>query len=96
MIDYFIGLSLLRGEENVKKWETESTEPWFIDGEWQSVYRLKQSKRKITRLFQRLFLLLRLRPLKKHKRLRAKNVLETVDHFHILFTLELSYRESGT
>lgn len=48
MIDYFLGLSLLRGEENVKRWETESTQPWFIDGEWQSVYRLKQSKRKIT------------------------------------------------
>jgi hypothetical protein len=48
MIDYFLGLSLLRGQENVERWEVESTKPWFIDGEWQSVYRLKQSKRKIT------------------------------------------------
>ncbi|KAF8204536.1 hypothetical protein BJ912DRAFT_277 [Pholiota molesta] len=44
MIDYFLGLSLLRGQENVERWEAESTKPWFIDGEWQSVYRLKQSK----------------------------------------------------
>jgi len=44
MIDHFIGLSIVRGKENVKLWEKSSTEAWFSNGEWHSVYRLKQSK----------------------------------------------------
>jgi hypothetical protein len=44
MIDHFIGLSIVRGKENVEQWETESTEAWFSSGEWHSVYRLKGSK----------------------------------------------------
>lgn len=45
MVDHFIGLSIVRGKENVMKWENESTEAWFSKGEWHSVYRLEQSKR---------------------------------------------------
>ncbi|PPQ98101.1 hypothetical protein CVT26_003271 [Gymnopilus dilepis] len=44
MIDHFLGLSILRGEENVKLWEKEDREPRLVDGEWESVYRLKEAK----------------------------------------------------
>lgn len=52
MIDYFLGVSLLRGEQNVKQWETKSTQPWFSKGEWHSIYRLTQSKRESVWLFK--------------------------------------------
>ena len=44
MVDHFIGLSIVRGKENVKLWEKSSTDAWFSNGEWHSVYRLKGSK----------------------------------------------------
>ena len=45
MIDHFLGISILCGEENVKLWEKEDTEPQLVDGEWESVYRLREAKR---------------------------------------------------
>ncbi|KAF8952930.1 hypothetical protein BDZ97DRAFT_1670418 [Flammula alnicola] len=43
-IDHFLGLSLVHGEEKVREWEKESTEPHRKNGEWQSVYRFKCGK----------------------------------------------------
>jgi len=44
-VDYFLGLSIARGEACIRLWEKEATEPRFKNGEWQSVYRVETSKR---------------------------------------------------
>ena len=44
MVEHFLGLSILRGQNNVEKWMKESTQPQFKDGEWHSAYRLVESK----------------------------------------------------
>lgn len=41
MIEHYLDLTTARGREAVIEWETESTEAKFVNGEWQSVYRLK-------------------------------------------------------
>lgn len=41
MIEHYLDLTTARGQEAVTKWEMEPTEAKFVDGEWQSVYRLK-------------------------------------------------------
>ena len=33
-IEFSTGLSLMRGQSNVEKWEQQSTEPWMKGGEW--------------------------------------------------------------
>ena len=45
MVDHFLGLSIIRGKESVELWENEPTEAWFSDGEWHSIYQLRESKR---------------------------------------------------
>lgn len=45
MIDSFLGLCVIQGRQRVAAWEKESTEPVFVDGQWQSVYRYNLRKR---------------------------------------------------
>ena len=45
MIDNYKSQSLARKDPKlINEWLSESTEPKLVDGEWQSVYRMKISK----------------------------------------------------
>jgi hypothetical protein len=47
-LEHYFGLSHLNGRDRVKRWSKLSTEPKLVKGEWQSVYRYKESKGKQT------------------------------------------------
>ncbi|KAF9471253.1 hypothetical protein BDN70DRAFT_977471 [Pholiota conissans] len=43
-VEHYLGLSEVRGKDNVRKWEKEPTEARMVDGEWESVYKFKKAK----------------------------------------------------